>query len=151
LHYRVRSPRPPNDVLEKETQMRLNKIVMATLFGAVLALPALAQTPAAPTTTTPPATTTPAPTKPTASSTMTTSTTTKPTATKTTTTTTPAITTPVNINTATAEQLDALPGIGPSRLKKIIAARPFTSVDQLDTKKVIPHSVYLKLKDKVTI
>ncbi len=129
--------------------MRLNKLALATLFGAVLALPVMAQTPAAPTATTAtpakPMTTTSAPA------------TTPPAATATTakapakTTTAPAITTPVNLNTATPEQLDALPGIGPSRLKKIIAARPFTSVDQLDTKKVIPHSVYLKLKDKVTI
>jgi DNA uptake protein ComE-like DNA-binding protein len=117
--------------------MRLNKLAIATLFGAVLALPAFAQTtpaPAAPmpakpsmTTTTPhPATTTPA-------------------------ATTPAVTTPINLNTATPDQLDSLPGIGKSRLKKIIAARPYTSVDQLDSKKVIPHSVYEKIKDKVTI
>jgi len=117
--------------------MRLNKLAMATLFGAVLALPALAQTPATP------ATPAPAPAKPA----MTT-----PTPHPTTTaTTTPAVTTPINLNTATPQQLDSLPGIGKSRLKKIIAARPFTSVDQLDTKKVIPHSVYEKIKDKVTI
>jgi competence protein ComEA len=131
--------------------MRFNKLAMATLFGVALALPVLAQTTAAPTTPPPATTTAPAPSKPTATTTPSTTTTTKPATTKTTKTTTPAVTTPVNLNTATAEQLDALPGIGPSRLKKIIAARPFTSVDQLDTKKVIPHSVYLKLKDKVTI
>jgi competence protein ComEA len=129
--------------------MRLNKLAMTTLFGAVLALPVMAQTPAAPTTTTPvpakPMTTTSTPaTPPPAATTTTTKAPAKA-------TTAPAITTPVNLNTATPEQLDSLPGIGPSRLKKIIAARPFTSVDQLDTKKVIPHSVYLKLKDKVTV
>jgi DNA uptake protein ComE-like DNA-binding protein len=121
--------------------MRLTKLAITTLFGAALALPALslpamAQTPAAPAA--------PAPAKPAMTMPMT-----HPTMPA-----TPAVTAataPINLNTATPEQLDSLPGIGKARLKKIIAARPFTSVDQLDTKKVIPHSVYMKIKDKVTV
>lgn len=57
----------------------------------------------------------------------------------------------VNINTATQAQLEELPGIGPSTAQKIIAARPFSSIEELIQKKVVNKSVYEKVKDMVEI
>lgn len=53
---------------------------------------------------------------------------------------------PVDINTATADQLKAVPGIGDAYAKRIIANRPYTSKDQLVSKGVLPQGVYDKVK-----
>jgi competence protein ComEA len=57
---------------------------------------------------------------------------------------------PVNINTASAADLDSLPQIGPKRAAKIIANRPYKTIDDLLTKKAIPKSVFEKIKSRIT-
>ena len=56
----------------------------------------------------------------------------------------------VNINTGTSAQLDSLPQIGAKRTAKIIAGRPYKSVDELVTKKVLSQKLFDKLKARLT-
>jgi DNA uptake protein ComE-like DNA-binding protein len=52
----------------------------------------------------------------------------------------------VDINSATAENLSTLPGIGSAYAKKIIAGRPYKGKDELLQKKILPPSTYKKIK-----
>lgn len=57
----------------------------------------------------------------------------------------------INVNTASQSELEGLPGIGAVTAEKIIKARPYTSVEELKTKKVVGNAVFEKIKEQVGV
>lgn len=55
----------------------------------------------------------------------------------------------ISINSASVSQLDSLPGVGAVTAGKIISGRPYGSVEELLSKKIVSASVYGKIKDKI--
>lgn len=56
----------------------------------------------------------------------------------------------IDLNKASKDDLMALPGITEERADRIIAARPYASVQQLVTRHVVPEDEYAKIQDRVS-
>jgi competence protein ComEA len=52
----------------------------------------------------------------------------------------------LDINTATAGQLSALPGMGAAYAARIVAGRPYTAKNQLTMRGILPVAAYVQIK-----
>ena len=57
----------------------------------------------------------------------------------------------VDINTASAQDLDALWGIGEKRAAAIIENRPYGDIREIETRAGIPRNVFERIKDKISV
>ncbi len=58
---------------------------------------------------------------------------------------------PLNLNTATKEQLTALPGVTAAEADKVIAGRPYDDPGELVTRGILPKGKYDKIADRLTV
>jgi DNA uptake protein ComE-like DNA-binding protein len=110
--------------------MKIGYLGLIGTFAAALALPAAAQTSQTTPSKPSPALTTPTPATGSAPATS----------------ARPAV---VDINSASAADLDELPGVGATRAAAIIKGRPYKGKDDLLTRKIVPPNVYKGIKDKI--
>lgn len=57
----------------------------------------------------------------------------------------------MNINSASASELDTVSGVGAVTAQKIIAGRPYMRLEELVEKKIMSQSLFIKLKDQLSL
>jgi competence protein ComEA len=57
----------------------------------------------------------------------------------------------ININTATKQEIEALPGIGPVKAQAIIDNRPYSKPEDVMKVKGIKQKIFDKIKDNITV
>jgi competence protein ComEA len=57
----------------------------------------------------------------------------------------------ININTASSDDLDSLPGVGPATVTKIVNGRPYSNINELLDKKIVSSKVFGEIKDKISV
>lgn len=57
----------------------------------------------------------------------------------------------IGINGATTSQLNSLPGVGDVTSAKIIAGRPYSSIDELKSRKIVSSSVFEKIRELISV
>lgn len=57
----------------------------------------------------------------------------------------------ININNASLSQLDKLPGVGETTASKIILQRPYQSIEDLLSKKIVNKKVFDQIKSRITL
>jgi len=55
----------------------------------------------------------------------------------------------LDLNTATAAELRALPGMGDAYVKRIVEGRPYTAKNQLIRRGILPEAAYDQIKDQI--
>lgn len=57
----------------------------------------------------------------------------------------------ISVNFGTEAELDTLPGVGPVTAQKIIANRPYQTLDELVAKKAVGTALFEKIKDQLSL
>jgi competence protein ComEA len=57
----------------------------------------------------------------------------------------------ININTASSDSLDSLPGVGPATITKIVSGRPYQNINELLDKKAVSSKVFDQIKDQISV